>query len=526
MKTTGPPRRAFFRAFAAFGALTLAGCERLSNTDWFPKVLGAGETASKGVAHLVTSRKAMAQEFGEADLSPAFRSNGTAEPNSDAYRALLANGFADYRLEIGGLVERPGSMSLAELKALPSRTQITRHDCVEGWSAIGKWKGAKLSALLEAARPKPEARYVVFHCADPMGERRHRSLLREHRFRRRVPSADDPRLRVERRAAPGQERRPGAVARRAAAWVQARQVRDACRGGRKLRAHRRRQRRLLGGPRLPVVRGDLIRSPVVRVRRTGSSGDPPSRSEAAWQASARGLSCGAVALHWCNRAVTACCWRLSGRLCRRQAMLTIEELSSIPLFAALPAVELEHLAKRAADVHLAAGEYAVHEGEDRALFAVLAGKIEVTKHFDGIERTIGWRTRGKIFGEVPLALGGRLHRRLSRSGTLARRCASTPRQYYALAAASPGDRAEGRRARARAHRRAPGHRCRDAQGAGDDGRTPAGTSHATICGDSSTRNQITFEWMTPDAPELPARWPEPRARAPRNVRRCGSPTAR
>jgi DMSO/TMAO reductase YedYZ molybdopterin-dependent catalytic subunit len=170
MKTTDAPRRAFFRAFAAFGALTLAGCQRLSNSDWFPKILGAGEAASNGAAHLLTSRKAMAQEFGEADLSPGFRSNGTAEPNSDAYRALMTSGFADYRLEIGGLVERPVMLSLAELKALPSRAQITRHDCVEGWSAIGKWKGAKLSSLLEAARPKPEARYVVFHCADPMAE--------------------------------------------------------------------------------------------------------------------------------------------------------------------------------------------------------------------------------------------------------------------------------------------------------------------------------------------------------------------
>ena len=170
MKTINPQRRFFFRALAAFGALTLAGCERLSRTDWFPKILAAGETASEGAAHLLTSRKAMAQEFTVNDLSPDFRSNGTAEPASDAYRALMASGFGDYRLEIGGLVERPASLSLAELKALPSRTQITRHDCVEGWSAIGKWKGAKLSALLEAARPKPEARYVVFYCADPMAE--------------------------------------------------------------------------------------------------------------------------------------------------------------------------------------------------------------------------------------------------------------------------------------------------------------------------------------------------------------------
>ena len=89
-------------------------------------------------------------------------------PNNPTYRALAANGFADYRLEVGGLVERPMKLTLAEIRALPSRTQITRHDCVEGWSAIGKWKGARLSALLEAVHLKPNARYVVFHCADPM----------------------------------------------------------------------------------------------------------------------------------------------------------------------------------------------------------------------------------------------------------------------------------------------------------------------------------------------------------------------
>jgi len=110
----------------------------------------------------------MAQEFSEADLSPRFRSNGTSMPENPQYLALARNGFADYRLEVGGLVEKPASLSLAELRALPSRTQITRHDCVEGWSAIGKWKGVRLAALLETVRPKPEARFVVFYCADPM----------------------------------------------------------------------------------------------------------------------------------------------------------------------------------------------------------------------------------------------------------------------------------------------------------------------------------------------------------------------
>jgi DMSO/TMAO reductase YedYZ molybdopterin-dependent catalytic subunit len=165
---TDSRRRFFMRAFAAGGAMALAGCQRLSTSDWFPKVLALGEKASDAALHLVAPRKSMAQEFTDAECSPSFRSNGTAEPDSDAYRALMAAGFADYRLEVGGLVEQPMRLSLADLKALPSRTQITRHDCVEGWSAIAKWKGAKLSALLEAARPKPGARYVVFHCADPM----------------------------------------------------------------------------------------------------------------------------------------------------------------------------------------------------------------------------------------------------------------------------------------------------------------------------------------------------------------------
>jgi len=161
-------RRSFLaRTAALLAALPLAACQRLSESEWFPKILGAGETASSAALRLVAGRKAMAQEFSPADLSPSFRSNGMAEPNSDEYRRLAAAGFTQYRLVVDGLVERPMQLSLDELRALPSRTQITRHDCVEGWSAIGKWKGARLAALLAVAKPKPEARYVVFHCADP-----------------------------------------------------------------------------------------------------------------------------------------------------------------------------------------------------------------------------------------------------------------------------------------------------------------------------------------------------------------------
>lgn len=171
MTPNEPSRRRFLaRVLAAGGALLLAGCDRLSGTGWFPKILESGERLSQAAQHLVTSRQSMAQELTEADLSPTFRSNGTANPNDLRYQSLVANHFAAYRLKVSGLVEQPGTFSLAELQEMPSRTQITRHDCVEGWSAIGKWKGARLSALLERVRPKPEARYVVFYCADPMDD--------------------------------------------------------------------------------------------------------------------------------------------------------------------------------------------------------------------------------------------------------------------------------------------------------------------------------------------------------------------
>ncbi len=169
MKRVEPSRRQFFRVtLGAAATLLLAGCEKLSQTEWFPKLLGTGESLNQKVHGILGGRRAMAQEFSPADLSPSFRSNGTAEPDNPQYMAMVANGFADYQLKVEGLVGRPATFTLAQLRELPSRTQITRHDCVEGWSAIGKWKGVKLSAVLDAVQPKPEARFVVFHCADPM----------------------------------------------------------------------------------------------------------------------------------------------------------------------------------------------------------------------------------------------------------------------------------------------------------------------------------------------------------------------
>ncbi len=162
-------RRRLLLGAGGLGAMLMTGCDRLSSTEWFPKVLRSSEVLSRGVHQLFSSRSSMAQEFTEADLSPTFRSNGTSMPEGEAYQALAKNGFADWQLEVGGLVEKPVKISLTELRAMPRRTQITRHDCVEGWSAIGKWTGVPLSSVLAMVQPRASARYVVFHCADAMG---------------------------------------------------------------------------------------------------------------------------------------------------------------------------------------------------------------------------------------------------------------------------------------------------------------------------------------------------------------------
>ncbi|HTE16070.1 MAG TPA: molybdopterin-binding protein [Burkholderiales bacterium] len=157
------------RTLAGVSAMALAGCDRLSMSPWFSKVLSLGETLNQGVHQWVGGRTSMAQEFAASDISPTFRGNGSINPGDAPYRAMVANGFASWTLTVDGLVEQPAVLTLAQLRAMPSRTQITRHDCVEGWSAIGKWTGVPLAQVLALAKPKAQARYVVFHCADTYG---------------------------------------------------------------------------------------------------------------------------------------------------------------------------------------------------------------------------------------------------------------------------------------------------------------------------------------------------------------------
>lgn len=163
-------RRGLLRAsFAAAGGLVLAGCDQLdalSQNQSVTDVLQSAEWLTMKSQRALQGRDALAREFTEADMSPVFRSNGTSMPEGEAYARLIETGFSDWRLKVDGQVGQPLSLSLADLKAMPARTQITRHDCVEGWSAIGKWTGVPLAAILAKAQPTAAARYVVFHCAD------------------------------------------------------------------------------------------------------------------------------------------------------------------------------------------------------------------------------------------------------------------------------------------------------------------------------------------------------------------------
>lgn len=159
-------RRALVGGAATGAGLLLSGCDKLGHNESFRKILFSADGVHAGLQRALTNRHALSQEFRPDQMSPVFRANGTLNPGTPEYTAMAAEKFANWKLQVNGLVNRPLSLSLAQLQSMPARTQITRHDCVEGWTAIGKFHGPQLGAIMKLADVKSSAKYVIFHCAD------------------------------------------------------------------------------------------------------------------------------------------------------------------------------------------------------------------------------------------------------------------------------------------------------------------------------------------------------------------------
>ena len=163
-------RKILFGLLNAGGIFVLSGCEKVFNglqqNKNFLSVLESAEGLNRRVLRLLTGKNRLAQEFSENDISTYFKPNGNPPPFTIDYMTNATSGWPTWKLEVAGLVKQPTAFTLEDLKALPARTQITRHDCVEGWSAIAKWKGVPLAEIMRKVEPEARARYVVFHCMD------------------------------------------------------------------------------------------------------------------------------------------------------------------------------------------------------------------------------------------------------------------------------------------------------------------------------------------------------------------------
>lgn len=160
-------RRQFLKGTAGAASLiALAGCDNLTRSSWFPGILRKAEKLSDLVQRTITPANALAKEYNESDISNVFPANGNIDPGTQDYTEMAHNNFVEWDVTIDGLVTTPMEFSLAAIKEMAARTQITRHDCVEGWSAIGKWTGVPLGDLIRRVQPLPNAKYAVFYCAD------------------------------------------------------------------------------------------------------------------------------------------------------------------------------------------------------------------------------------------------------------------------------------------------------------------------------------------------------------------------
>ncbi len=173
MKTTKliTRRRAILTGLASVGGLVLTRYPK-DLPPTYGNLLRMGDTLTYAAHRMLLPRQSLVREYSHEEIT-SFPATGTTDPGvieeselGDAYRRLRSGTFADWRLSVEGSVAKPRTFSLAELKQLASRTQITRHTCEEGWTAIGQWTGVPLSLVLDAAGILPAARFVMFYSYD------------------------------------------------------------------------------------------------------------------------------------------------------------------------------------------------------------------------------------------------------------------------------------------------------------------------------------------------------------------------
>ena len=167
----GLPRRGLSRRSLIRGASALGGAGLLGGCEGPGGPAFTGYTAPSDALTFMLQRlllrgQPLAREFGPEAISAVFPTINTVDPEDAGYRRSRAQGFADWRLPVSGLVERPAAFSLAELRAMPARTQVTLHSCEQGWSAIAGWTGVPLARVLATVGLKPEARFIVIRSVD------------------------------------------------------------------------------------------------------------------------------------------------------------------------------------------------------------------------------------------------------------------------------------------------------------------------------------------------------------------------
>lgn len=164
---SGLSRRGLILGSSAIGATGLLGaCDLISEGPSRGGLYGLSDTLTFATQRFLLRDQPLAREFEPSAISSVFPTINTTDPKDPAYQKSKAQGFADWRLPVRGLVETPHAVSLAELRAMPARTQVTLHACEQGWSAIGSWTGVPLSHVLASVGLKPAARFIVIRCID------------------------------------------------------------------------------------------------------------------------------------------------------------------------------------------------------------------------------------------------------------------------------------------------------------------------------------------------------------------------